>query len=116
MRSMLKMAAFVVLAFSFAGCASHSMMRGSVAMKIAPNKAHVCLGNGEVKIGDKVNAYRNVCPDVGVVAGHQIPRRNCTKEKIGGGTVTELLNEHYSEVTFDEGVKFNEGTIVELSK
>lgn len=116
MKNTIKLTILVVLAFSFAGCASHSMMRGSVAMKIAPNKAHVCLGNGEVKVGDKVDVYKNVCPDVGVSAGHQIPHRTCTKEKVGNGTVTELLNEHYSEVTFDDGVKFNEGSIVELSK
>lgn len=102
----------IITFISLAGCATHSTMRGSVAMKINENEAHVCLGNGEVKVGDKVNAFKNICTK-------ELPQyRNngfppCRKESIGSGIVTSLLNEHYSVVKFDKGVDFNEGTIVE---
>ncbi len=45
----------------FSGCA-HSLMRGSVAMKANDEEAHVCMGNTEVKVGDRVVLYKNVCP------------------------------------------------------
>jgi len=98
-------------------CASHSTMRGSVAMKTGEDTAHVCLGGGEVKVGDKVSAYKNVCTN------NTIDRTTrshlsvaCKKEKIGDGVVLNIINEHYSEVKFDAGVPFTEGTIVERAK
>lgn len=93
-----------------AGCA-HSTMRGSVAMKINDREAHVCMGNNEAKIGDKVTLYRNVCPGKGGREGGSIGI--CRKETLGTGSVTELLNEHYSVVKFDSKVDFNESTFVE---
>lgn len=95
------------------GCASHSTMRGSVAMKISDTEAHVCLGDAEVKVGDRVNAFQNVCTkEANRVSrtGNIIP---CTKTKIGTGVVTSLINDHYSVVKFDGSVNFNEGTVVE---
>lgn len=95
-------------------CASHSTMRGGVAMKVSEREAHVCLGDGEVKQGDKVVAFYNDCQDrngAGKNSGaNGIP---CVKKKLGTGTVTKLLNEHYSVVEFEDGVKFTEGTFVE---
>lgn len=95
--------------FSFlAGCAHH-LMRGSVAMKTSENEAHVCMGESEVKVGDKVTLFRNNCPPrAGRGSG-----RTCEKVKLGKGTVTQVINEHYSAVTFDPGVPFEEGTFVE---
>lgn len=92
------------------GCA-HGLMRGSVAMKVSENEAHVCLGDKEVKVGDRVTLFRNNCP---VRGGRDLGGGGvCTKEKVGLGTVTQLLNEHYSVVKFEPGVKFSEGTFVE---
>lgn len=91
-------------------------MRGSVAMKTGPREAHVCLGNREVKVGDKVRAFRNVCPaarltqfDEGGAGGQLL----CRKEPLGDGTVIQLLNEHYSVVRFEPDVVFDDGTFVE---
>lgn len=102
-------------ALTLAGC-SHSMMRGSVAMKTHDQEAHVCLGNKEVKVGDRVNAFSNVCPSKG--GGRVVDRGTeiCEKRPLGAGMITELLNEHYSVVRFDEGVKFAEGTLVEKQR
>lgn len=94
--------------FSLAGCATHSLMRGSVAMKVSDTEAHVCLGDKEVKVGDKVNIYKSECTQSAGSKG-----TNCVKVKAGEGSVTQLLNEHYSVIKFDKGVEFKEGTIVE---
>jgi hypothetical protein len=97
----------------FAGCA-HELMRGSVAMKVSDTEAHVCMDKSEAIVGDRVTLFKNDCP--GPKAG---PRsdvwvaRGCKKTKLGEGTVTENLNEHYSVVKFDTGVAFDEGTFVE---
>jgi hypothetical protein len=101
----------LISASTLVGC-SHGMMRGSVAMKTGENEAHVCLGDKEVKVGDRLSAYVNHC--TGKVGGPVTGgAQSCEKKLIGEGTVTELLNQHYSVVKFDEGVKFAEGTLVE---
>lgn len=41
------------LAIALSGCA-HGLMRGSVAMKANEDEAHVCMGDKEVKAGDRV--------------------------------------------------------------
>lgn len=93
------------------GCA-HGLMRGTVAMKVDDQDAHVCLGEGEVKAGDRVNLFRNECVSRG---GGRVgtDRSFCKKVKIGEGVVSQTLNEHYSLVKVDPGVTFEEGTIVE---
>ena len=101
----------LLITIALVGCA-HSTMRGTVAMKANDEEAHVCMGEKEVKPGDKVALFKNVClsPKAaqggGGVAG-------CHKEKLGEGEVTRTLNEHYSVVKVNPGVPFQEGTIVE---
>lgn len=95
-----------------AGCAHHSTMRGTVAMKVSDDEAHVCMGDNEVKAGDKVALFKNVCK--GTSSGRQAAdNRTCEKKKIGDGEVTRTLNEHYSVVKVTPGVAFDEGTVVE---
>jgi hypothetical protein len=89
------------------GCATgHTVMRGSVVMKIDPTTAHVCLGSGEVAANDRVRLYRNVCEPSG-------RRTICKKETVADGKVTEILDEHYSVVTFSAGTTFEEGNTIE---
>ncbi|MEO6098153.1 MAG: hypothetical protein ABIW76_21805 [Fibrobacteria bacterium] len=90
-------------AFTITGCAAHSRMRGSVAMKVSDQEAHVCLGNTEVAVGDKLSVYKNDCPS----------KQRCKKIRLGEAKVTQVLDEHYSVVQFDPGVVFEEGTLVE---
>ena len=104
---------FLLVGLVLVGCA-HQTMRGSVAMKVAEDSAHVCLGENEVKVGDKVALFNNQCSppiDANRVGGR---RANlCTKVKAGEGIVTDVLNEHYSEVKFNKEAKFQEGSVVE---
>lgn len=84
-------------------------------MKVSEDEAHVCLGRGEVEEGDKVALFRNDCSrgkSPGFGKG-TTAFRSCEKIKIGEGTVTKVLNEHYSVVKISPGVRFEEGTIVE---
>lgn len=115
MKSITKIA-FLVLLANLVGCASHSSMRGSVAMKTSNNEAHVCMGNTEVNVGDKVSAFKNVCVnenDTTAKTSRSGFKTICKKEKIGTGVVTSLINDHYSVVKFDSVFDFNEGTVVE---
>ena len=102
----------LVTAFALSGCA-HSVMRGSVAMKTSPDEAHVCLGKGEVKAGDRVNVFKNVCTGMGLKTRINTLAAPCEKKQMGMGTVKEIINSHYSVVKFDSGVQFEEGTLVE---
>ena len=93
---------------ALAGCA-HGLMRGSVAMKASDDEAHVCMGENEVKAGDKVALFKNVCSSGKTRQGDGA----CKKVKLGDGTVERTLNEHYSIVKVNPGVQFEEGAIVE---
>ncbi|MBK24592.1 MAG: hypothetical protein CME70_11410 [Halobacteriovorax sp.] len=95
------------------GCA-HSFMRGTVAMKMDKKTAHVCLGNNDVKVGDKIDFFHNLCS--GANAGGKEEAgdvRSCEMKILGTGTVTKLLNAHYSEVKTDSNFKLTEGTMVQ---
>lgn len=101
----------LALAIALGGCA-HGLMRGSVAMKVSDREAHVCMNRDEVKVGDRVALYRNDCPSKGGRVSSSAGA-TCQKKFLGDGTVTEIINDHYSLVKFDEGVQFEEGTFVE---
>lgn len=96
---------------------AHNFMRGTVAMKTDKTTAHVCLGDNDVKVGETLNFYTNKCTGVG---GGGADRDGdvieCEMEILGTGTVTKLLNNHYSEVTTDGSFKFGEGTLVQKQK
>lgn len=100
---------FILVAAATTGCATgHTTMRGSVVMKIDSTTAHVCLGKGEVALNDRVRLFKNVCrPSVGAY------RALCTKETVADGTITQLLDDHYSVVTFPAGTTFDEGSTIE---
>ena len=108
--------------FACSQLGSHHLMRGSVAMKVNDREAHVCMGEGEVQAGDRVVAYENVCrPDQETpwipnqeILLSEAGRPRCRRVKVGAGQVERTLNEHYSVVRFDDGVRFHEGTIVEV--
>ena len=101
----------VILAISLvaSGC-GHKMMRGTVAMKLNKKNAHVCLGDGSVKTGDKVAFITNKCTGAG---GRHGDKRSCELVTLGEGTVSKVLNSHYSEIATDGSFSFDEGTIVE---
>lgn len=102
----------ITLALLLSSCA-HNFMRGTVAMKTDKNTAHVCLGNNDVKIGEKLDFYTNHC--TGNSGGREEGGdfRKCEMKVLGTGTVTKLLNSHYSEVKTDGSFKLEEGTLVQ---
>ena len=99
----------VILSIFVAACAP-AVHRGLVAMKIDEEIAHVCVDKNEVKPGDRIVLYRNICDQF----APKDPRRiNCTKHKIGDGLIIELLNEHYAIAKFPNETGFREGDMVE---
>lgn len=105
---------YILIILTFFACASrHEAMRGTVAMKINDREAHVCLGKGEVKKGDRVTVFLNECDK-----GARPDKRGtpCVLKKAGEGRVIEILNDHYSVVKFNRDVQFEEGTLVEKNK
>lgn len=99
--------ALVPLLFAFTAGCGHTVMRGTVVMKVNPTEAHVCLAENDVAVSDQVRLYRKFCQTQ--------PRRPdvCRTETIATGTVTKLLNNHYAVVTLPAGVSFGEGDRVE---
>lgn len=102
----------LTLIMSFTGCV-HYIMRGTVVEKESDDEVQVCLGNREVKAGDRVTLFKIVCtgpiavkPGVGV----------CSKDRIGEGVVTRTLSEHMSIVKVDPGVELKGSTVVEVEK
>lgn len=85
-------------------------------MKISDTEAHVCLGSGEVKVGDKIKLYHNICTRNALPANKpskNLPGSKCELRIIGEGQIASLINDHYSIATFAGGVQFEEGDIVE---
>jgi hypothetical protein len=100
-------------------------MRGSVALKLNERQGEVCLGENEVKAGDRVLLFKNDCTHRAPVL---VPGRRliplspydwvtavpvCHKAEVGGGSIVRTLNEHYSVVEVDPGVPITAGLTVE---
>lgn len=87
--------------------------RGSVVMKMPNGEAHLCLGNTEVKEGDKVNLIRHECRVK--VNGKRSEGADsvCTPVNLGSGTVIKVYNTDYSVAKFPESLIFSEGDTVE---
>jgi len=102
------------LALLLSSCA-HQFMRGTVAMKTNNKTAHVCLGNNDVRIGEKLDFYKNICVGGGGGGSSRegVGEGECSMRILGTGTVTKLLNSHYSEVKTDGSFAISEGTLVQ---
>jgi len=105
----------ITLGLLLSSCA-HNFMRGTVAMKTNEKTAHVCLGNNDVKVGDKLNFYTNHCVGTSAAREESGPDKECKMEVTGTGIVSKLLNSHYSEVKTDGSFKITEGTLVQKQK
>jgi hypothetical protein len=113
---MKKLGCFVmVCTMALSGCA-HNLKRGSVVMKIDEDEGYVCLGENEVKEGDKVALFKSECTPAGTSRTSSAYVAPCKKIKIGEGEITKLLNEHYSVVMTAPNITMEEGTIVEVVK
>jgi hypothetical protein len=90
----------------FAAACTHQTMRGSIVMKTTDTDAHVCLGRGEVAVGDVVHLIHNECAKAS----------QCRRVTVADGTVVELFDDHYSLVRFPAGTWFAEGDTVERAR
>ena len=86
----------------------HMTMRDKVVMKTSDDRAYVCMNDGEVKVGDEVILYTTQCTSAVSGDGSQ----ECKATKTAEGTVSKLINQHYSEVMITDGGSFSEGTRV----
>lgn len=92
----------------------HSHIRGSVVTLDSPQEAHVCLGQTEIKSGDKLNVYESVCRSEMDLGGRKpIKKKICDKIPRGQAEVIESLGEHFAKVRSLDGLVFKEGFIVE---
>lgn len=98
----------LLLSLGFLSACSSNVKRGTVAMKVSDRIAHVAMNRGEVAKGDHVQLFSNRCRRA--VTG-EAP--SCEKVSKGHGLIVQVLNDHYSEVAFDEGVQFAEGDFIE---
>lgn len=85
--------------------------RAAVVMMLGEAEAHVCMGPGEVRPGDRVLLLENDCrpptPESKVITA------SCRRRTTGAPTVTRVLNEHDSVIEADPGRTLRAGTIVE---
>lgn len=108
MKSMLPYLMVVILT---SACATrHESMSGSVALKISETSGVACLPSDSIQVGKEINFYKTVCERKG---GDQRGVTKCSKELIGNGKITKLVNDHYSEFVTNGDVKFEEGSLVE---
>ncbi len=89
------------------GC-SGATRRGVVVMKVSETEAHVGLGAGEVKSGDRLTLLRYLCTG---------PKStNCEMRPVGRGVVVQVINDDYSVARFDAPNGLTERDRVELTQ
>lgn len=95
----------------------HGHTRGTVVLSDDGKEAHVCLGEKEVKVGDKVDVFEAVCKKE-QVALIRSPRYQTKCERVARGQaeVVEVSDEHYSKVKAFGDLSLEEGQIVEKVK
>lgn len=100
---------FLLIGFTvfLASCASTSIHRGVVAMKVSDSVAHVGLQQTEATVGDHVELYTNRCNRT--KGDEQV----CKKISKGHGRITSIISSDYVSVEFDKGVTFQEGDFIE---
>lgn len=94
---------------TLASCASrHTLMRGSVAMKLTESTGIACLESNQVKVGDTLALLNNDC------SGFKGREGIASCKLVPGGKVevTRIVNDHYSEFKTLEATSFSEGSII----
>ena len=89
-------------------CASHTFMRGSVALKINNSSGIACLESNKVKEGDKLYLYINQCTN------NDGDRRGqyCKLAEGGEIEITKMVSDHYYEFKTLSNLDFTEGSIL----
>lgn len=97
--------------FFLSACATqHIVPHGTVAMKVRDNVANVAIHN--VAAGDRIALLVNDCePNIGPGEGRD---NLCRRRQVSEGVVSRIINEHYAQVRFPEGIKVSEGQMIEV--
>jgi len=82
-------------------------------MTTGKDTAHVCLGDGDVKVGDTIDFYRNVCNSRAGNSKIDPDISGCKMKILGSGKITRLINSHYSEVKTEGNFEVKEGLLVQ---
>lgn len=77
----------------------------------SPTEIDACTGGGNAKVGDRIVFLKSKCSTP--TRGNP---KKCSNVKIGGGSVTKVLDEHLATIKLDSQFEVTEGTIVELEK
>lgn len=98
---------FLVMAFVSlqAFASTNKAVQGDITMRVSANIAQINLGKTNIKTGQRLAVFRQEC--------HGGRFAVCTKERVGGGRVTRVFDNKYSEFFVDSGVHFDVGYIVE---
>ncbi len=99
----------ISLSLIFLASCAHQSMKGTVVMKVDKKTGYVCHMGQNVELGDKVTAYKSTCRGIRADV-------TCEHKTVDTGTISKLINSHYSEVTFDSENKFSEGSFINIDK
>ena len=107
-----KITALILILGTMYSCASrHTMMQGTVAMKIDNSSGIACMEANQMKVGNTLYLYNNDC------SGKEASPRegkgiSCKLVKVGQVEVTRLVNDHYSEFKTLTNTSFSEGSVI----
>lgn len=94
-------------------CASHSLMKGTVALKIDEKNGVACMDTSSLKPGSKLTVANNNCSRVPFSKNES---SYCQLVTVGEIEITKILNDHYTEFQTVGEFKFEEGSILKPSK
>ncbi len=109
MKKVMILAAMLIVS----SCASHPLMKGSVAMKIDEKNGVACLDTKNLQVGHKLTLVNNKCTKIPVSKSDPT---FCQMVTVGEVEITKVLNDHYSEFQTLGDFKFQEGSILQHSK
>jgi hypothetical protein len=99
---------YAALAVLVTACGGHVLMRNTVVMKISSTEANVCLHPGSFAVGDRVNVYQTRCRmGLDRTVG-------CHRYRVGEGTITRAINDHYAAIELAGHSRLEEGFDVEV--
>lgn len=104
---------FFILPLMFVSCATrHTLMNGTVALKIDEDTGIACVESNVAKVGTKMKLLNNDCKT------QNFPDRRgaCQLVEAGEVEVTKTLNDHYVEFRKISGSNFSEGSIIAKPK
>lgn len=94
-------------------CATHPLMKGTVAMKVDEKNGVACIDTDNLQVGSRLTVANNQCSRVPVSKNDST---YCQLVTVGEIEITKILNDHYSEFKTIGDFRFIEGSILKHSK